>query len=1092
ATATDLELIASGNIFFHHSRGIADVKNVSAATGNVDFFSVGSIIEDDGDSDHAIDADPSALFKGNQIKIASQGAIGLAANPIEIDAATTQAALQAFGSTGIYLTELTDSLSVQQLSSANGDVVFTLAEGAGSGQSFALTSTGRLTAVHGSITLNLPDDASFPAGGQLQLANNLSISIDAGNLAGDLGASLLFDVPVIGASQATITTGPDADTLVVRQVNTPTLIRTGDGNDVVQVGSTANRLNPFKANLQINTEAGADQIAVDASGGSNLGMTGAVIASPVTGYTSRLSGFELASPLDFTGAEQVNLKLGTGADTATIEVVDDLSVLNLFAGSGNDKMIVGSAGQGVSRILGRLNTDGGIGSDSLTISDEPNTITKVGTLTERTVTGLGMGSANEGVRYDQFESLALNLGTGVNNTGSGQYQLQVPSVGTATRIRFGAGSDSVQVGNQLFNIGAPLAIDGGANPITGDQLTILSDSSTALSVDANTITGRELNGTITYAGLEGLKLRLSNSPDRIDVTDTGAALTVEARDGADEVQIATVSHPTRVNVGMDTDSDRVNILGAGAAIIVNGDSRSADTVALDLNADMAPKSVQIRDTQMADTYEVVGATQGTISVTKIADLSVILGRSGDTVELDTASVATVMGPTISDTAQSSQTPFTTTLQVNGGLGDDEFTAKSLDNVTVVRGGGNDDAITVPIAGVPNSSQFSNLRLDVEQLVVDNRANTLPIAWNLSDLSLTADPIVSGAPSGNPIVVVQTDGVGRTKILGGTGSDTLDVVTTTVTETFGEIDLDSADPNASDRVQLDFGGEVFVPGTSSTLERAELNLDFDHIAAAGRSFTVGSAKISSSGTLLTDTSTGSAAIGAGSVTDQLSLEPIGGKVLRLNALELLSKNGSSTRTIALTGTLLDGSTEVVNVTFNEGNSFATINPSAAFTKPATKITWSMATDVLIRSIDYAEQTILEFNGNSRDGKTYQESGFRISTDNRISLQAPNSRHREVLSVKESTSAQTRLRIAKDSGSFQIKSIRIKDTLREGHLTVNLTGPSFIPVQFAGASGYQNVSLTTPFNSFFDINANPSQIIVKVVVTDGTRDITIGFE
>ena len=41
-------------------------------------------------------------------------------------------------------------------------------------------------------------------------------------------------------------------------------------------------------------------------------------------------------------------------------------------------------------------------------------------------------------------------------------------------------------------------------------------------------------------------------------------------------------------------------------------------------------------------------------------------------------------------------------------------------------------------------------------------------------------------------------------------DSLDVVTTTITETFGEIELDSGETDTSDNVQLDFGGEVFVP------------------------------------------------------------------------------------------------------------------------------------------------------------------------------------------------------------------------------------------------------------------------------------------
>ncbi|MCG8649890.1 MAG: hypothetical protein MI861_08655, partial [Pirellulales bacterium] len=279
ATATDLQLIASGSIYYHHSRGLVDVTEVSATTGDIDFFAIGNVYEDDSDGDHAVDANELALFTGRNIKLSTRGSIGQSANPVEINASTAEGALQVFANNGIYLSELTDSISVERLGSSSGDIEFTLAEAAGAGQSFALTPTGRISANTGSVTLNLPDDASFPAGGQIQLQNALTINLDVAAQAGDGGASLLFNVPAIGAATATINTGPDADTLDIRQLNTPTTITTGAGNDRITLSSDANRLNQIRAATQIDTGTDVDQLIFDASGGTPGGMTGSVIAS---------------------------------------------------------------------------------------------------------------------------------------------------------------------------------------------------------------------------------------------------------------------------------------------------------------------------------------------------------------------------------------------------------------------------------------------------------------------------------------------------------------------------------------------------------------------------------------------------------------------------------------------------------------------------------------------------------------------------------------------------------------------------------------------------------------------------------------------
>ncbi|MEM6469652.1 MAG: hypothetical protein AAF802_08775, partial [Planctomycetota bacterium] len=672
--ATDVTLIASGNIFHLHSQGSVDVTKVTA-TGDIDLFSVGDILEFDGDGNNAVDIDSSALFVGRKIKLDGRS-IGLSNNPIEIDTSTASGALEAFANTGIYLEELSDSISVKNLSSTTGNIVFSVQEAAGSGQSFALTSDGQISADAGSVTLNLPDDASFPEGGRISVLKTLTIDIDTQVQAGDIGAALLFDAEIIGGSGATITTGPDADTLDIRQLDLATVISTGAGNDLVTLSSQANRLNEFRASTRIDTGADADQLVFDASGGTALGMIGSMTASPVNGYTMRLTRFESGAPIDFTGAEQIDLTLGAGGDQATVEVVDDTSVLNLFAGNGDDVIAVGSVNSGVDQILGRFNADGGEGtSDLLKLNDASNLATKVGSLSNRTVSGLGMGDVTEGVRYDLFESIVLELGTDVNNTGTGDYQLNISSLSTPTTINLGAGGDTVTVGPSLFGISQSLTVNGGGTMVS-DRLTIASDTTTSLNVGVGEISGRELAGTIKYSELEDLRLELSNSPDRVTVENTGAPLTIQTRDGDDDVQIKTVSHVTAIDLGSDTDPDDVRIQNAGAAITVMGDRRAIDRVDVDLSLLAASMDATIEDSTLEDTYEITGATTGKVSVTGVTDLLLRLGEGNDTAVLDTAKHGATMGPD-GDDGNSPSIP-STELVLDGGLGLDDFRVSSLD------------------------------------------------------------------------------------------------------------------------------------------------------------------------------------------------------------------------------------------------------------------------------------------------------------------------------------------------------------------------------------------------------------------------------
>ena len=396
-------------------------------------------------------------------------------------------------------------------------------------------------------------------------------------MADDGGATVSLDAQLIGNATLNVLTGDDADTLFIKQLSRPTQVSTGRGNDAIQVGSDAGRLNLIAANLRLTAGEDWDTLTLNASGASSEGVSGVLGSSSVVEFTENVSGFELQGLLDYAAFESVNLHLGTGADTVQILRVGDDLTASVFGHGGADQFVVGDATKGLDEIQGRVNVDGGEGLDHLLVNDLATAVLKMGLLTERSLTGLGMGTAAEGVRYDELESLTLDL----ESAAAGQYQLAITSLAIPTHVQLGDGDDTVLVGDSLFRITADLTVAGGAEQTQGDAFFIASSLSTNLLLSDSSIAAVDMPGTITLADFETESVTLSNAPDTVTVTGTGAALTLNLLDGADQAIIESASHPTTINLGDDSDNDQAIVNMALASVAVFGTNAAADSLVID-------------------------------------------------------------------------------------------------------------------------------------------------------------------------------------------------------------------------------------------------------------------------------------------------------------------------------------------------------------------------------------------------------------------------------------------------------------------------------------------------------------------------------
>jgi len=147
--------------------------------------------------------------------------------------------------------------------------------------------------------------------------------------------------------------------------------------------------------------------------------------------------------------------------------------------------------------------------------------------------------------------------------------------------------------------------------------------------------------------------------------------------------------------------------------------------------------------------------------------------------------------------------------------------------------------------------------------------------------------------------------------------------------------------------------------------------------------------------------------------------------------------------------------------------------------------------------FAEYPEIGFTEPIVDSQTYLEDGIEFSTDGQWVLGLNQSLINDTLRVNEFFSTITDIRIASTNGvdTFQLKSVRIKDTLRETTVSVDVFGQSgacISSLSLTGGTDYQTVPITTASNLYFDIRTRTNQVIEEVVVNDGTNDITITFD
>jgi hypothetical protein len=704
-------------------------------------------------------------------------------------------------------------IEIQAGSGADQFVVTDLAAGvtlvaaAGDGND---TVTGG--SVAGSVDLDLGDDN-----------DSVTLGIVAGGVT--VGGGLGNDTVTVTAATGSVSLngGAGTDSLSIGTASGGLTVDAGDGNDTVSAGSVAGTVELLGGigndSLAIGKAAGALEVdgglgndtvtagtgglddftaSADLKGGADSDRV-VIVDTDTTGNTYEVTATTVArttvgSVRTFTYAadfEAVELRVAGGANTIDIPATAAGAPVAVIGGTGADQVVVGDGT--LDAIASAVSVDGGGGADSLVVNDSTKATAQSYSVSNTSVTRAAIPSVPQAavtVNYSDIDGVVLRAGT-LGDT----VTVTTSAAGTDVTILGGDGDDTVTVGTgNLDDVDGPIQVDGEA----GADALIVADGGVNQARDYEISTTQVLR---TGAAVGTATVGFTNV----------AALTVNAGQQADSIEVTATSIDTPVVVNAGTGNDTVSVGGGtlddliGPLTLVSG-TDGADKLIVDDSAATA-----------GGTYT-VNATHAGTAAHSFAYFDAGFREVG----------------------------------LRGGLGDDTIDVPAAAvPVTVIGGGGNDD-ITIGTGSLDQVLASVDVTGDSnDRLTVNDQADGDGAAYTIEAAQVTRTgagaitfntlgALVLNTSTGNDTVGVNDTTV-PTTVSAGTGADSITIEETSSSVTVnGEAGPDTVTAGAGDLGLL--AGPVSVTGgADADADKLAVN---DSNSAAGRSYTIGLTQVTS--------------------------------------------------------------------------------------------------------------------------------------------------------------------------------------------------------------------------------------------------------
>ena len=516
-----------------------------------------------------------------------------------------------------------------------------------------------------------------------------------------------------------VATAATGETVDITGTSAATTVNTGKFADIINVGSeailsstnTGGNLSGITTTLTIDgSSSSADILNLDSTGNSansvaTLSYDSTTAVSTLANVSGQTDLFGSGGSVNFKGIQTVNLGLGNGNNTFTIEG-SSAGTINITSGSGNDTFNIqalngavnATTGTGtntvnigsleptvggvIEGIKGTLTVTGG-GTTTMNVDDTGDTGTATGTMTASEITGFGMGVGS--INYSAITTLNVSLGSGANtftitntnrsttttvngesgngsitldddaamttiNSDSGDYTVNIEATGGTTNVNDTSGTD-------IINIGSEAPATGGIVNNIDDEVDVTGDGSDTVNVDdtgssgsktglltSTTLTGLGMGARgIAYSGLAALNISLGSGTDTMNVQSTvaNAVTTINTGTGTN----------TKVNVTSNAPSASGGTLnGIAGELIVSGQG----TDILNVNDEANPNPGTLTE-----------ASVGTASATATDAMLTGLDIVGE-IEFNSVPTVNILLNNLGNTIYIQANPYVTTLNLTGG------------------------------------------------------------------------------------------------------------------------------------------------------------------------------------------------------------------------------------------------------------------------------------------------------------------------------------------------------------------------------------------------------------------------------------------
>lgn len=497
----------------------------------------------------------------------------------------------------------------------------------------------------------------------------------------------------------------------------PSVIDSGDGNDIIYGGLSADTVTVGNGNNQVFVGAGDD--AVFTGNGNNSIDLGTGTNSLTAG-----SGDDIVTAND--GVNTINV--GAGTNSVTVGNGNNA----IAAGTGNDTILTGNGNNTVNDGGGTNAITTGSGNDTITAGAGTNTI-DAGNGSNTVSVGTGAASITTGSGND---TITAGAGTNIISAGDGTNTVNV-GAGLAT-ITTGAGNDAITTAGG----GGAISAGGGNNSIT--------INSTVGSTDIYTISTTG-SGTNTITGGDDLyDISVGSGSNTITLGNGTAGYNTQITAGAGTNAITTGNGRHTINVG------------AGITSVITGTGNDAITTAGgggSINLGSGDNSFTINSAAAAtDTYTLTTSGTGTTTITGGDSNYIINTATG------LATIAIGNGTSVITTggADDSITAGNGAITVAAGAGNNTVTT-GTGTVAISAGSGNDTVTTSGGGGIINLGDGTN------QIIVTSGNYTITTGAGDDTLTTGHGNSTITVGNGNDTVTV---GNGNNTIITGAGDPAL--------------------------------------------------------------------------------------------------------------------------------------------------------------------------------------------------------------------------------------------------------------------------------------------------------------------------------